>query len=123
MPEKLVSFGVRGFRVLNHLDITGLGSVNLFVGKNNTGKTTVLEALRVFFSADPRLRIFNLLAAREEFSLSRKVRVSGFNQADLGPAVSFEALFSGRPDLISTPEFSLGPLPDPAKGGLTVRFV
>jgi AAA15 family ATPase/GTPase len=45
MRGKLTSLGVRGFRALRNLEINGLGAVNLLVGKNNTGKTTVLEAL------------------------------------------------------------------------------
>ena len=124
MPGKLTSFGVQGFRVLGRLEIAGLGAVNLFVGKNNTGKTTVLEALQLYFSSDPRAGIVRLLTGREEFSLSRAKRVlDGGNATDAGPVLSFEALFSGRPDMTSMPAFSIGPLPDPQKNGLSVRFV
>ncbi|HEX4420405.1 MAG TPA: AAA family ATPase [Kofleriaceae bacterium] len=36
---------ISGFRGLRELSMTGLGRVNLFVGTNNCGKTTVLEAI------------------------------------------------------------------------------
>ena len=123
MPERLSTFGVRGFRALNHLDIEGLGAVNLFVGKNNTGKTTLLEAIRIYLSSDPRLRIYNLLTSREEFRSSRKIRASGLSSAETGGSVSFEALFSGRPDIERRPEFHLGPFPDREANGLTVKLV
>ena len=39
------SFEVENFRSLRHLKLEKLARVNLLVGKNNSGKTTVLEAL------------------------------------------------------------------------------
>ncbi len=48
MPAKmLTSFEIRGFRAFAHLKLTDLGRVNLFVGKNNVGKSSLLEALWV----------------------------------------------------------------------------
>lgn len=41
----LKSFGVRNFRCLEDFEISNLSRVNLFVGDNNSGKTTLLEAL------------------------------------------------------------------------------
>ncbi|MEQ1744347.1 MAG: AAA family ATPase [Saprospiraceae bacterium] len=39
---------IENFRLFKTLDIPNIGQVNLITGKNNTGKTTVLEALRLF---------------------------------------------------------------------------
>ena len=39
---------INRFRGLRDLKIEGLGQVNLFVGNNNSGKTSVLEALSLF---------------------------------------------------------------------------
>lgn len=36
---------IRGFRCFRHLRVHGLASVNLLVGRNNTGKTAFLEAM------------------------------------------------------------------------------
>jgi predicted ATPase len=43
----LRSLEIRNYRNLRHLTIEKLGRVNLLVGKNNTGKTSVLEAVSV----------------------------------------------------------------------------
>ncbi len=41
------SFEVENFRSLKHLKLEKLARVNLLVGKNNSGKTSVLEGLFV----------------------------------------------------------------------------
>ena len=122
MQTKLHSFAVRGFRALSSLDLDSLGSINLLVGKNNTGKTTVLEALRIYFSSDPRLRIFNLLNSREEFTRSRRTSGIRSSNTDPGFVMSFDALFTGRQELTVGQEFHLGPMGD-EEGQLKVGFV
>ncbi len=44
----LTDFTVRGFRCFEQLEIPRLRRLNLITGKNGTGKTTLLEALRVY---------------------------------------------------------------------------
>lgn len=57
---------IKNFRILEDLEIPKLGRVNLIVGKNNSGKSTVLEALRIYASkAHPRL-LSEILAAHDE---------------------------------------------------------
>lgn len=52
LPQSSPSdFTVRGFRCFDFLEIPHLGRLNLITGKNNTGKTTLLEALRVYACA------------------------------------------------------------------------
>jgi AAA domain, putative AbiEii toxin, Type IV TA system/AAA ATPase domain len=46
--EHINEFRINKFRGLRDLKIEGLGQVNLFVGNNNSGKTSVLEALSLF---------------------------------------------------------------------------
>ncbi len=41
----LVSFDVKNFRCLRHLELRKLAPVNILVGDNDTGKTAVLEAI------------------------------------------------------------------------------
>ena len=43
----LKTFGVQNFRVFSYPTIEPLGLVNLITGKNNVGKTSLLEALWV----------------------------------------------------------------------------
>ena len=43
--EMYKSFRVKNFRCFKDLQINDLGRVNLIAGKNNTGKTALLEAM------------------------------------------------------------------------------
>ena len=47
------SFEVEGFRSLRHLQLDGLTTINLIVGKSAAGKTALLEAIRVGLGATP----------------------------------------------------------------------
>jgi AAA15 family ATPase/GTPase len=38
---------ISNFRGLDFLEIEGLSKINLFAGKNNSGKTSILEALGI----------------------------------------------------------------------------
>lgn len=40
---------IENFKSLKHLYLSDLKRINLFGGKNNAGKTTLLEALFLFF--------------------------------------------------------------------------
>lgn len=46
----LDSLHIKNFRMLEDFEVKKLGRLNLIVGKNNSGKSTVLEALRVYAS-------------------------------------------------------------------------
>jgi AAA15 family ATPase/GTPase len=46
----LNSLVIKNFRCLEDFEVSKLGRVNLIVGKNNSGKSTVLEALRIYAS-------------------------------------------------------------------------
>ncbi|WP_119631563.1 MULTISPECIES: AAA family ATPase [Methylocaldum] len=60
------SFLAENFRLFDRLRIDRLARVNLFVGKNNSGKSALLEAIEVYASnASPRT-LLNLVKAREE---------------------------------------------------------
>ena len=49
---------IKGFRGIKSLEISGLSRVNLFVGKNNSSKTSVLEAVYILCGAyNPNLLI------------------------------------------------------------------
>jgi hypothetical protein len=62
----LPSFGVRGFRAFSDLQMPALARVNLFVGRNNVGKTSLLEAINLYAGGGTPGRIRELLGAREE---------------------------------------------------------
>lgn len=66
MDTKLDSLRIKNFRVFEELILPRVGRVNLIVGKNNSGKTCLLEALRIYAgNANPQL-LFRLVEDRHE---------------------------------------------------------
>ena len=57
---------IKGFRAIDDLTIPRLGRVTLLAGKNGVGKTTVLEAVRVFAARGRLSALFALLRDRQE---------------------------------------------------------
>jgi ABC-type branched-subunit amino acid transport system ATPase component len=62
----LSSIEITNFRPFSHLRIERLASVNLIVGKNGVGKTTLLEALRLYGSFWPPGSVQSILDERNE---------------------------------------------------------
>lgn len=60
------SLQVKNFRVFESLNIPQLGRVNLFVGKNNIGKSCLLEALHLYSTSVDLEVLSNLLKKRGE---------------------------------------------------------
>jgi predicted ATP-dependent endonuclease of OLD family len=48
----LDSLEIKGFRAFKQYTVDNLGRVNLFVGRNNSGKTTILEAAEILLAVD-----------------------------------------------------------------------
>ena len=48
MSKFIENLYINNYRGIQNLKIAKLGSVNIFVGDNNTGKTSVLEAIQIF---------------------------------------------------------------------------
>jgi hypothetical protein len=106
----LPNFEIISFRALNHLVIERLGRVNLIIGKNNVGKTTLLEALRFFGMASPTA-LREYLVGHDELSSSR----------ELGEAqLDFRSLFHGR--RAKGDAIRMGPIDAPEKC-LQIRLV
>ncbi len=66
----LKSLEIKNFRTFSHLAIERLGRVNLIVGKNGVGKTTLLEALRLYGALWPLDTIESILHSRNELLAS-----------------------------------------------------
>lgn len=63
----LTSLGVKNYRNLKSLEIDKLARVNLIAGKNNTGKTSLLEVISLYADRGSLHRIDHLLKERGEF--------------------------------------------------------
>ena len=58
---------IQGFRGIKELSIPRLGRVTLITGKNNTGKSSVLEALRLHTQHAAPQVLYDILTGREEY--------------------------------------------------------
>lgn len=87
----LNSLEIKNFRMLEDFSVSKLGRVNLIVGKNNSGKSTVLEALRIYAgNAQPEL-LNKIANEHDEISVPVKP-----NHIDSDAQLPFEDLFTGR---------------------------
>ena len=91
----LHTLDLKRFRGFDSYRLSGLARVNLLVGENNCGKTSVLEAVELLVSeGDPRV-LYNSLRRRGERVTDRmRERLMDishiFHGHDLAPGVSFE---------------------------------
>ena len=84
------SLRIEGFRGIDSLTINRLGRVTLLAGRNGTGKTTVLDAVRIFADRGRLPSLTAVLDRSEEYA----GRVDG--EKDIAELPDFEALFHGR---------------------------
>ena len=55
----LTNLTIRNYRAIDELRIGELGRINLISGRNNSGKTTLLEALLILSSGHPEITLHN----------------------------------------------------------------
>ena len=67
----LVNLKIKNFRMFESLEIERLGQVNLIVGKNNSGKSSVLEALRILARRGNAGLLNEIATGHDETSLTR----------------------------------------------------
>ncbi len=86
----LKSLHIKKFRALEDFQVDKLGRVNLIVGKNNSGKSSVLEALRIYAgNAHPTLL--------EELAQSHDEKWRRDNEElEVPDTLPFKSFFSGR---------------------------
>ena len=98
----LPDLAIRGFRGIEELSIPRLGRVTLLAGKNSVGKTTVLEAVRVYAERGRYSALNSLLRKREEMIATTD------EDGDSILAPDWRALFHGRDVSQDTP-ITIGP--------------
>ena len=91
----LDSLKIRNFRCLSDFKVNHIGRVNLIVGKNNSGKSSLLEALRIYARrANPALLRDIAVSHDEAYSFSS---IGSPDRAILEDEdIAFRAFFSRR---------------------------
>ena len=118
----LPSFEIQGFRVFDYLKLEHLGRVNLLVGKNNVGKTSLLEALWVYANQGSPTILWSLLEARNEISSLNSLRSDNMKSWD-DQAASLKYLFHRRIDpKTGQAKIELGPMENTSKR-VSVKYV
>ena len=85
---------IERYRSFRHLNIEGLGRVNLITGRNNTGKSSLLEALRILaYNASPYI-LYDIIRFREEELADRQDSQRAPARDNL---FEFSSLFYGFP--------------------------
>lgn len=89
------SLKIKNFKNLNGLEIPHLSQINLISGKNNVGKSTLLEAIAIYYNPS---QIIEILEERGEFSSLRdKNEIEIINQN----TNAFSSLFTDRNEEVS----------------------
>lgn len=88
------SLEIKGYRVFDHLVIPQFGRVNLVVGKNNVGKTSLLEALWLYTQRGYPTALVDLLRSRDEYS-----RWTRFSDESKEKMWDIKNLFYGRQEI------------------------
>ena len=86
----LPSLSIKGFRGIDELSIPRLGRVTLITGKNGVGKTSLLDAIRVYAARGRSNVLTQILRDREELT-----RTSD-EEGDERLTPDWDALFYGR---------------------------
>ncbi len=112
----LPSLSIQGFRGIDELEIPRLGRVTLFAGKNGVGKTTLLDAIRIYAARGSYSVLTNILGDHEELTDHED------EDGRKTPGHNWEALFYGR-DLSSETVISIGTVDDSQHDNIEISTV
>jgi AAA15 family ATPase/GTPase len=91
------SLHIQNYRLFKDLKIDKLGQVNLIAGKNNTGKTALLEALRILsFSGAGKFIISDILKSRGEFDYGSLVECKSLFYKEQENHLSISSVNDGK---------------------------
>ena len=76
------SFHVKNYKGLKDLTLTGLSRVNLIVGRNNVGKSSLLEALSLTYSGGSLSELLDILDYSGEGVIARASSLGGEKSID-----------------------------------------
>lgn len=94
MALLLESLRIENYRAFERLEIPRLGRVNLLVGRNNSGKSSVLEAVRLYASRGSEEALIAILESHDALPEETEPRHAATRLAKRSSAM--EQLFHGR---------------------------
>ncbi len=105
---------IRNFRIFKEIEIKKLSRVNLFVGKNNSGKSCLIEALQIYATKANPQNLYEIISYRDEdweSIISEKNETPIKNITD-----PFSYIFNGYslPEIGGEP-ITIGPIDDDSK--------
>ena len=109
LPDVFIS----GFRGIQELQIRRLGRVTLLAGKNGVGKTTVLEAIRLYASRGRRHVLEEILSNHQDLSAAYD------EEGNKAVIHNYETLFNGR-NVSDDSRIEIGPFEDASNGKLEI---
>ena len=107
---------IKGFRGIEVLSIPRLGRVTLLAGKNSVGKTTVLDAVRVYAARGRFYALDRILRGREEVLLGSDEESDIFFEPD------WTSLFYGR-NISANSQISIGPTIDSEQLNISTTYL
>jgi len=121
----IYSAKIAGYRGFNQFNLNGLGRINLFVGRNNSGKSSVLEALYLLAMAGDPAALWTTIVRRGEQlafenvpgkPIQPELEVSHlFNGHEVKVGVAFSVMTANAvPDLVSCTVVQANPQENPA---------
>lgn len=96
MPKQISSLSISNFRSFDELHVTNLGGITLITGKNNAGKSSFLEAVRLLISDGTPSVFYNILNYREESDGRQEEALPAFSPDDYS---AFCSLFTNYPNV------------------------
>jgi len=87
----ITSLKVQNYKLLKDFEIEKLGKINLIVGKNNSGKSTVLECLRILASKGNPSVLNDIVEAQDE-----QIMIQTGSIFEEEPVSVYEGLFTDR---------------------------
>ncbi len=115
----LDSLEIRNFRAFEFLSVDKFSRVNLLTGKNNSGKTTLLEAIWLYSQGGTPSSLLTLLQVRDQFPLlvGENNHGNGTSQRnDIVEVLNLKYLFHNCDDVMKeTPVLSIAPRDRPEK--------
>ena len=119
----LPSLQIKGFRGLRELTIPNLGRVTLLVGRNGVGKTTILEAVKLWAKRGKSESVVQILSEREELFSERGEYRLAIDDDDATAATSTIAPLFFRRNPTSGSKIEIGPAEGLNLHKLTIEIV